>query len=92
MSFKIPAKEGKTSGLLVVAAQALERLPVGAITPGSIPVDSARAIVKLDAKQLTRMPGFDQVQAAIRQQLEAFALEKVSAQFVAGWFRFYCEA
>ncbi|WP_232454759.1 peptidylprolyl isomerase [Burkholderia ubonensis] len=92
VSFKIPAEEGKTSGLPVTIAQALERLPLGPITPDSIPVNGARAIVKLDAKQPTQMPAFDQVQAAIRQQLEALALEKASAQFVAEWCRIYCEA
>ncbi|MFA8358921.1 peptidyl-prolyl cis-trans isomerase [Burkholderia ubonensis] len=84
VSFKAPAIEGKTAGLPVVIAQALEKLPVGAVTPDSIPVDGARAIVKLDAKRPTQVPAFNQAQAAIRQQLEALALEKASAQFVGG--------
>ncbi|WP_175948664.1 peptidylprolyl isomerase [Burkholderia pyrrocinia] len=84
VSFKMPATEGKTSGLPVTIAQALEKLPVGAVTPESIPVDGARAIVKLDAKRPTQVPAFNQAQATIRQQLEALALEKASAQFVGG--------
>ncbi|KVC65993.1 peptidyl-prolyl cis-trans isomerase [Burkholderia stagnalis] len=84
VSFKSPATEGKTSGLPVGIAQTLTKLPVGAITPDSIPVDGARAIVKLDAKRPTQVPAFIQIQAAIRQQLEALALEKASAQFVGG--------
>lgn len=84
VSFKTPAAEGKTSGLPVAIAQALEKLPVGAITPASIPVDGARAIVKLDAKRPTQVPAFNQAQTTIRQQLEALALEKASAQFVGG--------
>ncbi|WP_175941848.1 peptidylprolyl isomerase [Burkholderia pyrrocinia] len=84
VSFKTPATEGKTSGLPVAIAQALEKLPVGAVTPDSIPVDGARAIVKLDAKRPTQVPAFNQAQATIRQQLEALALEKASAQFVGG--------
>ncbi|VWC36526.1 peptidyl-prolyl cis-trans isomerase [Burkholderia seminalis] len=84
VSFKTPAAEGKTAGLPVAIAQALEKLPAGAITPESIPVDGARAIVKLDAKRPTQVPGFNQAQATIRQQLEALALEKASAQFVGG--------
>ncbi len=83
-SFKTPATEGKTSGLPVAIAQALETLPVGAVTPSSIPIDGARAIVKLDAKRPTQVPSFPQAQATIRQQLEALALEKASAQFVGG--------
>ncbi|KVV39670.1 peptidylprolyl isomerase [Burkholderia territorii] len=84
VSFKVPATEGKTSGLPVAIAQALEKLPVGAITPESIPIDGARAIVKLDAKRPTQVPTFNQAQATIRQQLGALALEKASAQFVGG--------
>ncbi|KAG8150294.1 peptidylprolyl isomerase [Burkholderia catarinensis] len=84
VSFKTPATEGKTSGLPVAIAQALEKLPAGAITPESIPVDGARMIVKLDAKRPTQVPAFKQAQATIRQQLEALALEKASAQFVGG--------
>ncbi|AOJ85344.1 peptidylprolyl isomerase (plasmid) [Burkholderia sp. MSMB0856] len=84
VSFKTPATEGKTSGLPVAIAQALEKLPVGAVTPESVPVDGARAIVKLDAKRPTQVPAFNQAQATIRQQLEALALEKASAQFVGG--------
>lgn len=84
VSFKTPATEGKTSGLPVAIAQALEKLPVGAVTPDSIPVDGARAVVKLDAKRPTQVPAFNQAQATIRQQLEALALEKASAQFVGG--------
>ncbi|MEN2473829.1 peptidyl-prolyl cis-trans isomerase [Burkholderia sp. GS2Y] len=83
-SFKTPATEGKTSGLPVAIAQALETLPVGAVTPSSIPIDGARAIVKLDAKRPTQVPPFPQAQATIRQQLEALELEKASAQFVGG--------
>lgn len=84
VSFKTPATEGKTSGLPVSIAQALEKLPAGAVTPESIPVDGARAIVKLDAKRPTQVPAFNQAQTTIRQQLEALALEKASAQFVGG--------
>lgn len=84
VSFKTPATEGKTAGLPVAIAHALEKLPVGAVTPESIAVDNARAIVKLDAKRPTQVPAFNQAQATIRQQLEALALEKASAQFVGG--------
>jgi parvulin-like peptidyl-prolyl isomerase len=84
VSFKTPAAEGKTAGLPVAIAHALEKLPVGAVTPESIPVDSARAIVKLDAKRPTQVPAFKQTQATIREQLEALALEKASAQLVGG--------
>ncbi|VWB69011.1 peptidylprolyl isomerase [Burkholderia lata] len=84
VSFKAPATEGRTSGLPVGIAQALEKLPVGAVTPESVAVDGARAIVKLDAKRPTQVPSFNQAQATIHGQLEALALEKASAQIVGG--------
>ncbi|KVQ71429.1 peptidylprolyl isomerase [Burkholderia multivorans] len=82
VSFKTPATEGKTGGLPVAVAQALEKLPVGAVTVDSIPADALRVIVKLDAKRTTQVPSFNQAQATIRRQLETLALEKASAQFV----------
>ncbi|KVD71645.1 peptidylprolyl isomerase [Burkholderia ubonensis] len=82
VSFKTPVTEGKTAGLPVAIAQELAKLPVGAITPDSIPVDGAHAIVKLDAKRPTQVPVFNQIQISIRQQLEALALAKASAQLV----------
>lgn len=82
VSFKTPATEGKTSGLPVAIAQTLEKLPVGAITPESIPVDGARVIVKLDAKRPTQVPAFNATKTTIQQQLQALALEKASADFV----------
>lgn len=82
VSFKTPATEGKTSGLPVAIAQAVEKLPVGAVTPESIPVDGARVIVKLDAKRPTQVPAFNATKTTIQQQLQALALEKASADFV----------
>ncbi|KAB0644176.1 peptidyl-prolyl cis-trans isomerase [Burkholderia latens] len=84
VSFKSPAMEGKTSGLPTVIAQALEKLPVGAVTPESIPVDGARAIVKLDAKRPTHVPAFNEAKATIQKQLQALALEKASAELIGG--------
>lgn len=80
MNIKAPAAEGKTSGLPV----AFEKLPPGAVTPESIPVDRAWINVKLDAKRPMEVPAFNQAQATIRQQREALAPEKANAQFVGG--------
>ena len=56
VSLRTPATEGKTSGLPVAIALALDKLPAGAVTPGPIPVDGVRAIVKLDANWPTQVP------------------------------------
>ncbi|MCA8000908.1 peptidylprolyl isomerase [Burkholderia metallica] len=82
VSFHTPATEGRTSGLPLPIAQALEKLKVGAATSDSIPVDGVRAIVKLDAKRPTQVPGFATAKPALQQQLQAAAVEKASAQMI----------
>ncbi|WP_325088876.1 peptidylprolyl isomerase [Burkholderia contaminans] len=82
VSFHTPATEGKTSGLPLPVAQALEKLKVGAVTNDSIPVDGVRAIVKLDAKRPTQVPGFATAKPVLQQQLQAAAVEKASAQMI----------
>ncbi|WP_175824183.1 peptidyl-prolyl cis-trans isomerase [Burkholderia sp. BCC0419] len=82
VSFNTPAAEGKTAGLPLPVAQALEKLTVGAATKDSIPVDGARAIVKLDAKRPTQVPGFETAKPTLQQQLQAIAAEKASAQMI----------
>ncbi|OXI65606.1 peptidylprolyl isomerase [Burkholderia sp. AU28863] len=82
VSFNTPAAEGKTAGLPLPVAQALEKLPVGAATKDSIPVDGARVIVKLDAKRPTQVPGFETAKPTLQQQLQAIAAEKASAQMI----------
>ncbi|WP_175813552.1 peptidyl-prolyl cis-trans isomerase [Burkholderia contaminans] len=84
VSFKTPAVDGQTAGLPLAVAQALVTLPVGAVTPDSIAIGNARAIVKLDAKRPTQVPAFNVVKATIQQQLQALALEKASVEFVGG--------
>lgn len=82
VSFHTPAVEGKTGGLPLPVAQAIEKLTVGAATKDSIPVDGVRAIVKLDAKRPTQVPGFETAKPALQQQLQAIAVEKASAQMI----------
>ncbi|KML62596.1 peptidylprolyl isomerase [Burkholderia cepacia] len=82
VSFNTPAAEGKTAGLPLPIAQALEKLTVGAATKDSIPIDGVRAIVKLDAKRPTQVPGFETAKPALQQQLQAIAVEKASAQMI----------
>lgn len=82
VSFNTPAAEGKTGGLPLPVAQALEKPAVGATTKDSIPVDGVRAIVKLDAKRPTQVPGFEAAKPGLQQQLQAIAVEKASAQMI----------
>ncbi|WP_199544591.1 peptidylprolyl isomerase [Paraburkholderia kururiensis] len=84
VSFKTPLTEGQTQGLPLSVAQAITQLPVGGVTPDSIPAGNVRLIVKLDAKRPTQIPAFEAVKETIRQQLQALALEKAAADFTAG--------
>lgn len=52
------------------------------MTNDSIPVDGVRAIVKLDAKRPTQVPGFAAAKPGLQQQLQAAAVEKASAQMI----------
>jgi len=63
-----------------------DRAFTGAIQTGNnLTADAGgneHVIVKLDAKRPTQVPAFDQAKETIRQQLEALALQKASAQLV----------
>ncbi|WP_246216215.1 peptidylprolyl isomerase [Paraburkholderia agricolaris] len=84
VSLRMPLVDGQTQGMPLPIAQALVQLPPGGVTPVPIVVDNARVLIKLDAKRPTEIPAFDQAKAAIRQQLQAVALEKAAANLVAG--------
>jgi len=84
VSFKEPVQEGKTQGLPLAVAEALTKLPVGAVTPTPLVIGNLHVIVKLDAKRATQRPSFEQAKDALRQQLQLLAVEKASAGFVGG--------
>ncbi|KVL32519.1 peptidylprolyl isomerase [Burkholderia territorii] len=85
VSFKMPLTEGSTQGLPLSVAQAMTKLPAGGVTAESIPLgNGARAIVKVDAKRPTQVPTYSAAQPAIRQQLQALALEQATAELVGG--------
>ncbi|KAB0641122.1 peptidylprolyl isomerase [Burkholderia latens] len=85
VSFKMPLTDGNTQGLPLPVAQAMTKLPVGGVTADSVPLgNGARAIVKVEAKRPTQVPTYDAAQPTIRQQLQALALEKATAELVGG--------
>ncbi|WP_413212736.1 peptidyl-prolyl cis-trans isomerase [Paraburkholderia kururiensis] len=83
VSFRTPLTEGGTHGLPLAVARAITQLPVGGVTPDSIPVGDTRFIVKLEERRPTQVPAFDAVKETIRRQLEALALQKAAADFTA---------
>lgn len=83
VSFPVPVTEGHTQGLPPVLAQTIAKLPVDGMTPQPVQVGNVWLIVKLEAKRATQIPAFDQAKDAMRQQLQALALQKAAAQFTA---------
>jgi parvulin-like peptidyl-prolyl isomerase len=83
VSYPVPVTEGKTQGLPLVLARTIANLQVRGMTPQPVQVGNVWAIVKLDEKRATQVPPFDQAKGAMRQQLEALALQKAAAEFTA---------
>ncbi|WP_345817792.1 peptidylprolyl isomerase (plasmid) [Paraburkholderia sp. PREW-6R] len=87
VSFKTPAEEGKTQGLPLAVAQAIQKLSAGGMTsqPVALGKDGGApyAIVKVDAVRPTQIPSFEEARESIREELEGVALEKAATQFTA---------
>ncbi|MEK6421800.1 MAG: peptidylprolyl isomerase [Burkholderia gladioli] len=78
---KTPLVEGHTSGLPLALAQQIVAMNSGAVS-APIRLDNAYAIVRLDDKQPTVMPSFDQAAPALRQQLQAKAQKRASVALI----------
>ncbi|MBV8271830.1 MAG: peptidyl-prolyl cis-trans isomerase [Cupriavidus sp.] len=82
VSFKVPVQEGKTQNLPLPIAQAMASLPEGAISPTPIAWNEHRYLIKVDAVRPTQIPSFDTAAPAIRQALQARALERATLVLV----------
>lgn len=71
ISFKTPPVAGRTNGLPFSLANAIYGLSIGEVAASPVQVDSDHLIVKLDDRRPTVIVPYDQVQAALRQSLEA---------------------
>jgi len=81
VSFRSPAREGETSGLPLVVAQAVERMKQGDVSD-PLPFNNQWLVVRLDEKRPTVVPAFEQARPALQNMLAARALERATSELV----------
>lgn len=84
ISFKTPAEEGRTQGLPLPLANAVAALPAEALAASPVSWQGNWYLIRMDEVRPTRIPAYDEAKAALRRVLEAQALEKATADLVAG--------
>lgn len=86
VSFRVPAREGRTSGLPIQIARALGKMKPGEI---SSPIDlgDAWALVRLDAERATVVPRYDEVKPDLQRLLAAKAIEDATRELVVTLFK-----
>ncbi|WP_206957415.1 peptidylprolyl isomerase [Trinickia acidisoli] len=82
VSFKTPIAEGQTQGWPQPLAEALVKLPQGAVSSAPVQVGNAFWILRVDQMRPTQIPTFDQSKAQLRKELEQVAVAKATAQVV----------
>jgi len=81
VSFKSPARDGETSGLPLVVAQAVERMKQGDVSD-PLPFNNQWLVVRLEEKRPTVVPTFEQARPALHNMLAARALERATSELV----------
>ncbi|ABE35785.1 PPIC-type PPIASE domain protein [Paraburkholderia xenovorans LB400] len=87
ISFKTPIQAGNTQNWPQPLAEALVKLPQGAVSSEPVQVGDAFWILRVDQKRPTQIPPFDQTKDVLRRQLEQAAMQKATAQVVVGLIR-----
>jgi len=82
VSFKTPITEGQTQGWPQPLAEALVKLPQGAVSSTPVQVGDAFWILRVDQMRPTQIPTFDQSKEQLRKELEQVAVAKATAQVV----------
>ncbi|MEK6315359.1 MAG: peptidyl-prolyl cis-trans isomerase [Burkholderia gladioli] len=82
VSFRLPIPEGGEQNWPQPLAQALVALPRGGMSRAPIEAAGGYWILRVDDKRATRIPAFDDVKAALRQQLETAALQRATIEVV----------
>ena len=78
---------GNTQNWPQPLAEALVKLPQGAVSSAPIQVGDAFWILRVDQKRPTQIPQYDQTKDVLRKQLEQAAIQKATAQVVVGLIR-----
>ncbi|HVK81435.1 MAG TPA: peptidyl-prolyl cis-trans isomerase, partial [Verrucomicrobiae bacterium] len=84
VSFKAPLVEGKTQSYPLPLAEAIVKLPAGAVSAEPVVVNGQHYILKVDEVRPTTVPKYEQVKDTIRQLLEQQEIERATAALVAG--------
>jgi parvulin-like peptidyl-prolyl isomerase len=82
VSFKTPITEGQTQGWPQPLAEALVKLPQGAVSSAPVQVGDVFWILRVDQMRPTQIPTFDQSKDQLRKELEQLAMAKATAQVV----------
>lgn len=82
ISFKTPIQPGNTQNWPQPLAEALVKLPKGAVTSAPVQVNDMWWIVRADDERPTQIPPFDQSKDMLRRQLEQAAQMKAATALV----------
>ncbi|MFD1969254.1 peptidyl-prolyl cis-trans isomerase [Trinickia caryophylli] len=82
VSFKTPITAGNTQNWPQPLAEALVKLPKGAVSSAPVQVGDAFWILRADDLRKTQIPAFDQAKAGLRKELEQVAVAKATTQVV----------
>ena len=82
VSFKTPITAGNTQNWPQPLAEALVKLPKGAVSSAPVQVGDAFWILRADDMRKTQIPTLDQSKDGLRSELEQVALAKATAQVV----------
>lgn len=82
VSFKTPIVQGQTQGWPQTLAEALVKLPQGAVSSEPVQVGDGFWILRVDQMRPTQIPTFDQSKEQLRKELEQVAVAKATAQVV----------
>ena len=82
VSFKTPIVQGQTQGWPQPLAEALVKLPQGAVSSAPVQVGDSFWILRVDQMRPTQIPTFDQSKVQLRKELEQVAVAKATAQVV----------
>lgn len=87
ISFKTPIQPGNTQNWPQPLAEALVKLPQGAVSAEPVEINGSFWILRVDQKRATQVPQFDQVKDTLRKQLEQVAATKATTEVVANLMR-----
>ncbi|VVE30765.1 putative parvulin-type peptidyl-prolyl cis-trans isomerase [Pandoraea capi] len=82
VSFKTPISAGNTQNWPQPIAEALVKLPKGAVSAEPLKLGDQLWILRVDDKRTTQIPKFEESAPLLRKQLEQVAMEKATAQII----------